>query len=161
MSEESLRLRITIDASVTEVFDVLASPEQHLRIDGTGWLAECLDPAPLVRTGQTFRILMHHDDHPDKNYLMENRVVVLDRPRTIGWMPGQAADDGTLELGGWTWRYDLAPLTDRSTAVTLSYDWSDVPAANREHIEFPPFPVEYLEDSLRHLGQIATGAPAV
>jgi hypothetical protein len=155
MAEDCLRTRITVDAPAAAVFDVLASPERHLQIDGTGWLAECVDPAPLSEEGQVFRIGMYHDNHPDKTYLMSNKVVVMERPHAIGWMPGQADRDGTLTFGGWTWRYDLEPEGDAATAVTLTYDWSGVPTELREHIGFPPFPEEYLDASLRHLAEIA------
>lgn len=155
---ERLRTKITVDAPVANVFNVLAHPENHLGIDGTGWLAECLDPAPLTETGQVFRIGMFHDNHPDKTYLMANKVIVLDAPHAISWLPGQADEDGTLGFGGWTWRYDLEPQGADSTVVTLTYDWSDVPVEVRQNIEFPPFPKDYLDDSLRHLADIAGSA---
>ncbi len=34
---------------------------------------------------------MYHDNHPDKNYEMANKVVVFDRPHAIAWEPGQDA----------------------------------------------------------------------
>ena len=40
--------------------------------------------------------------------------------------------------------------------VTLSYDWSAVPAPIREHIGFPPFPADHLANSLAHLSELAT-----
>ncbi|PRC62728.1 polyketide cyclase, partial [Mycobacterium sp. ITM-2017-0098] len=64
--------------------------------------------------------------------------------RAIGWEPGQAGEDGEVEFGGWTWRYDLEAVTPQQTRVTLTYDWSAVPATMREFIQFPPFPVEHL-----------------
>ena len=33
----------------------------------------------------------------------------------------------------------------------------DVPPFVREHITFPPFPVDHLTGSLRHLAELATG----
>ncbi len=75
--------------------------------------------------------------------------------RAIGWEPGQAGEDGTLEFGGWTWRYDLDPVTAEQTEVTLTYDWSAVPAELREHIQFPPFPVAHLDNSLANLVKLA------
>ncbi|PRC49034.1 polyketide cyclase, partial [Mycobacterium sp. ITM-2017-0098] len=37
-----------------------------------------------------------------------------------------------------------------------TYDWSAVPATMREFIQFPPFPVEHLENSLTNLAKLAT-----
>ena len=70
---------------------------------------------------------------------------------TISGEPGCAVGDGTLRFGGWTWRYDLTPDGPSNTAVTLTYDWSAVPDAIREHIGFPPTPPEHLGNSLAHL----------
>ncbi len=81
----------TIAAPAETVFDVLADPSTHAAIDGTGWVRESLDGKPLTETGQIFRMAMYHDNHPDKNYEMANRVVVFDPPRAIAWQPGQDA----------------------------------------------------------------------
>lgn len=99
---------------------------------------------------------MYHPNHPDGNYQTANRVRVFDPPHAICWEPGYDADDGTLRFGGWTWRYDLTPTGTGNTTVTLSYDWSAVPDAIREHIGFPPFPPEHLGNSLAHLAELVT-----
>lgn len=59
---------------------------------------------------------------PDGDYQVANQVRVFDPPRTIAWTPGTESGDGTLEFGGWIWRYDLAVIGPRRTAVTLTYD---------------------------------------
>jgi hypothetical protein len=100
---------------------------------------------------------MYHDNHPDKDYEMANRVEVFERPRAIAWQPGQGDDDANLEFGGWFWRYDLESLGPAQTAVTLSYDWSRVPPYLREHIQFPPFDRQHLDNSLGHLAELAEG----
>jgi hypothetical protein len=97
---------------------------------------------------------MFHENHPDKFYEMANRVEVFEPPHAVAWLPGQGADDADLDFGGWIWRYDLEPAGS-STEVTLTYDWSGVPAATREHIGFPPFERRHLDNSLKHLAEIA------
>ena len=98
---------------------------------------------------------MYHENHPDKDYEMANRVEVLDRPRAIAWQPGQESpDDGELGFGGWTWRYDLEPGGPAQTTVTLTYDWSAVPPQIREFIQFPPFGQDHLDHSLQHLADL-------
>lgn len=151
----------TIAATPEDVFAVLADPSQHAAIDGTGWVRNSLDGEQLTAAGQVFRIAMYHANHPDGHYEMANRVEVLDPPRAISWQPGQDDGSGTVGYGGWFWRYDLAPHGDAATAVTLTYDWSAVPAFLRENITFPPFGSEHLENSLAHLDELATPeAPA-
>ncbi len=152
---ENLIVTSTVDAPGGAVFTVLADPSTHKDIDGTGWLREALDAEPLTEVGQIFRIAMYHDNHPDKHYEMANKVIALEPDRVIAWEPGSEAEDGSLEFGGWTWRYDLRPAGDDRTEVTLTYDWSNVPAETREHIPFPPFPVSHVENSLANLAQLA------
>jgi hypothetical protein len=118
-------------------------------------LRESLDGKPITETGQVFRIGMYHDNHPNKHYEMANEVIAFEPGRVIAWKPGQENPDGELEFGGWTWRYDLEPAGAEQTRVTLTYDWTAVPATLREHIGFPPFPVAHLENSMANLARLA------
>jgi len=95
----------TIQAPADVVFVVLADPSTHAAIDGTGWVRESLDGERLTQTGQVFRMAMYHENHPDKDYEMANRVEVFDAPHAIAWQPGQGPDNASLEFGGWCWRY--------------------------------------------------------
>jgi len=155
MSEENMIVSTTIDAPADTVFGVLADPSTHEAIDGTGWVRHSLDGKRLTETGQIFRMAMYHDNHPDKDYEMANKVIVYDPPKAIAWEPGQGPDDANLEFGGWVWRYDLSPVGPSQTEVTLTYDWSRVPPHLREHIGFPPFEAQHLENSLKHLAELA------
>lgn len=157
MAEDRVIVSRTVDASPERVFALLADPSRHAAIDGTGWVRESLDGQPLITPGQVFRIAMYHVDHPDGHYEMANRVEAFDPPRAISWQPGQEDSSGTIGYGGWFWRYDLAP-EGAGTAVTLTYDWSAVPASGRAVVDFPPFGREHLENSLAHLEELATTA---
>lgn len=158
---EQVSATLTIAAPVGTVFAVLADPTSHAAIDGTGWVQEPVDQAPLAATGQIFRMDMYHANHPEGDYQVVNKVQVLDAPRAIGWITGQQKDDGDLEFGGWLWRYDLEPVGPSDTAVTLTYDWSAVPRYIRERgIQFPPFGPDHLANSLRHLAELSTARQA-
>ncbi|OBB07209.1 polyketide cyclase [Mycobacteriaceae bacterium 1482268.1] len=161
MTEDKVSVRTTINAPADAVFAILADPTTHQAIDGTGWVRESLDEKPVTEVGQIFRMGMHHDNHPEGYYEMANRVDVFDPPRAIAWQPGQGPDErgnlsGNSELtfGGWIWRYDLTPLGDDRTEVTLTYDWSDVSPQMRD-IQFPPFELSHLDSSLKHLAELA------
>jgi uncharacterized protein YndB with AHSA1/START domain len=154
MAGETLSATTIIDAPAEAVFAVLADPAKHAAIDGTGWVQQSLDGHPLTEPGQVFRMTMYHANHPDGTYQMANQVQVFDPPHAISWQPGQEAGDGSLSFGGWVWRYDLTPDGPSRTSVTLSYDWSAVPGPIRQHIAFPPFPPEHLDNSLAHLADI-------
>lgn len=157
MDQENVSATLTVTAPVETVFAVLADPASHAAIDGTGWVSAPVDRAPLAEPGQVFRMAMYHAGHPDGDYEVVNQVQDLDPPFTISWMTGQVTGDGELELGGWVWRYDLAPAGPSATAVTLTYDWSQVPEYIRARgIPFPPFGPEHLPRSLHHLAGLAT-----
>ena len=157
MTDETLAATTTIAAPAEAVFAVLTDPASHPAIDGTGWVSKALDTAPLTDSGQIFRMSMYHANHPDGTYEVANRVATFESPRAISWEPGQEVEgDERRQAGGWIWRYDLAPRNASSTEVTLTYDWSAVPSSVREYITFPPFPVDHLTNSLRHLAELAT-----
>ena len=154
MPNENVSVTTTIAAPAEAVFAVLADPATHPAIDGTGWVVKSLDDAPVTAFGQVFRMAMYHSNHPDGDYEMANQVTEFAPTHTIAWKPGQdRRGNGELQFGGWIWRYDLAD-TGSGTDVTLSYDWSAVPANIREFISFPPFGTEHLENSLAHLAEI-------
>ncbi|MFI9025329.1 SRPBCC family protein [Streptomyces sp. NPDC053560] len=157
MDQENVSATLTVAASAARVFAVLADPRTHAAIDGTGWVQESVDRAPLTGVGQVFRMDMYHANHPNGDYRVANKVHVLDPPRAIGWLTGQEKDDGRLEFGGWFWRYDLTPLGPSETEVTLTYDWSAVPQSVREYLQFPPFAPEHLTNSMRHLAELVSG----
>jgi hypothetical protein len=64
---EKVSATLTFTVPAARVFAVLADPVAHASIDGTGWVRDPIDPAPLTRPGQLFRMGMHHDEHPDGN----------------------------------------------------------------------------------------------
>lgn len=161
MSQDNVSASLTVAVPVATVFAVLADPTSHTSIDGTGWVQEPADRAPLTEAGQTFRMGMYHPSHPDGDYQTVNKVHVFDPLRAIGWLTGyDPKGDGHLEFGGWFWRYDLAPLGSSETEVTLTYDWSAVPQSIRDYIQFPLFGPEHLTNSLRHLSELAELAEA-
>jgi uncharacterized protein YndB with AHSA1/START domain len=158
VDQENVSATLTVAVPAARVFALLADPTSHSAIDGTGWVQEPINRVPLTEVGQVFRMNMYHPNHPDGDYQVANQVQVLNPPHAIGWLTGEEKDDGRLELGGWLWRYDLAPLGVSETQVTLTYDWSAVPERIREYIQFPPFGPEHLPNSLHHLAELAASA---
>jgi hypothetical protein len=88
---------------------------------------------------------------------MANRVLAFDSPRVISWKPGYvSAATGKLEFGGWIWRCDLTPLGPDETEVALSHDWSAAGPVPHQHVQFPPFTADHLDNSLGHLAAIVS-----
>ncbi|GGR66569.1 activator of HSP90 ATPase [Streptomyces aureoverticillatus] len=154
VDQENVSATLIVGGPAERVFAVLADPTTHAAIDGTGWVSEAVDRAPLTEAGQIFRMGMYHPNHPDGRYQVANKVDVIDPPRAVGWLTGEEKEDGHLEFGGWSWRYDLASLGPSETRVTLTYDWSAVPQSIREYLHFPPFGPEHLTNSLHHLAEL-------
>ncbi len=155
MEPERVAVSTTIEAAPGAVFAVLADPSAHAAIDGTGWVRGSLDGERITAAGQVFRVAMYHENHPDGDYQIANRVEVFEEPQAIAWQPGTEADGtGELSFGGWTWRYDLEATGPSQTKVTLTYDWSAVPPHIREYIQFPPFELDHLHGSLQHLSDL-------
>jgi hypothetical protein len=151
MTPDVMTATSVVSASAEAIFAVLADPGTHPAIDGTGWVRAPLDSEPLTGPGQQFRMAMYHPNHPDGHYEMLNLVEVFEPQRAISWRPGYDAGDGIVRYGGWTWRYDLAPVGPDRTEVTLTYDWTDVSEESRRSGRFPPFPPDHLHNSLQHL----------
>ncbi|MEO3887346.1 SRPBCC family protein [Nonomuraea sp. B5E05] len=156
MDQENVSATLTIAMPAARVFAALADPTTHAAIDGTGWVHEAVNQAPLTKVGQLFRMDMHHAGHPNGDYQVVNKVQVLDPPHAIGWLTGYDKGDGQLEFGGWIWRYDLTPLGPSKTEVTLTYDWSAVPDSIRAYLRFPPFGPDHLTSSLHHLAELVS-----
>ena len=152
MGTERVTASTTIQAAPEAVFAVLADPSAHADIDGTGWVRGSLDGDRITAAGQVFRMAVYHENHPDKDYKIANRVEVFDEPRAIAWQPGtESPETGELSFGGWIWRYDLEATNPSQTTVTLTYDWSAVSPQVRDYIQFPPFEQDHLDNSLQHL----------
>ena len=159
MDPERVTASTTIDAAPEAVFAVLADPSTHADIDGTGWVRQSLGGGRITGAGQVFRMAMYHENHPDRDYTIANRVEVFDEPWAIACQPGQESPEtGELSFGGWTWRYDLEPTRPSRTTVTLTYDWSAVPPEVREYLRFPPFGQDHLDNSLQHLSDLVAEA---
>jgi len=74
MDTERATASTTIEATREAVFAVLADPSAHADIDGTGWVRGSADGDRITAAGQVFRMAMYHENHPDKDYKMANRV---------------------------------------------------------------------------------------
>ena len=154
MTDQSVSATIVLRAGTDAVFGKLTDPATHAAIDGTGRVRGPVDTGRLTRPGQVFRMAMYHEDHPDGDYETANRVLVFERPTAVSWETGYDPGDGDLRFGGWVWRYDLASAGRSGSEVTLSYDWSEVPAAIREYLHFPPFGPQHLDRSLARLAAL-------
>lgn len=147
---ECLVVSRTMAASPAEIFAVLTDPNRHQDTEPGDWVRSAVDADRITATGQVFAVNMFHEI-AGGHYVVHNLVIAYVQDRTIAWLPGARREDGSVDHGGWWWRYDLA-AADEGTTVTLTYDWTDTPEAVRAHVGgLPAVPAEFLEASLASL----------
>lgn len=153
-NEERFVVTKTVAASPAQVFAVLSDPARHQDTEPGDWVRDAVASEPITGVGQIFAMNMYLT-FAGGDYVMHNLVTEFEPDRTIAWLPGQLDDGGDHQPGGWSWRYDLAPNGD-GTDVTLTYDWTGTPQSFRDQVGgMPPFPEQYLLDSLAALERAA------
>ncbi|WP_067697350.1 SRPBCC family protein [Nocardia jejuensis] len=120
MTESEARIvstRLEIGAPAEVIFELIADPSQQPRWDGNDNLAKA-DAGQRVRAvGDVFVTELTKD-----GALRENHVVEFEEGRRIAWLPSVpgATPPGHL------WRWEVEPLGDLRTAVTHTYDWTNL-----------------------------------
>lgn len=154
-TENRIQISRTINAPAGVIFAVLAHPSRHPEFDGSGMVRSSEDDRVISGEGDVF--VMHmHAEAMGGDYDTHNHVTAFAQNEAIAWRPATAAHPD--EPAGWEWRYDLDATDERSTAVTLSYDWSgvdDPELAGR----FPVVSPESLAGSLNALAAVAESEP--
>jgi hypothetical protein len=121
----------TIEAPAERLFGLLAHPDNHPLIDGSGMLTAAPSDVVLSQVGDVFPMKMHNAEMGD--YEMANYVVEFEPDRRIGWEPvltaasRQEDQDAIGDPGQQRWSFDLTPLGSGSTLVTETYDCSRSP----------------------------------
>lgn len=124
----------TIKAPAQRIFDLLARPDVHPRIDGSGMLRASTGTsagAVITGLGDVFTMAMHNDELGD--YEMANHVVEFEPGRRIGWEPVLKSSsrpedqDDIGQRAEYRWSYELTPLGDDETLVTEAYDCRRAP----------------------------------
>jgi uncharacterized protein YndB with AHSA1/START domain len=99
-----------IPAAPGLIFEILADPRQHSKIDGSGSVkAAQVSAPPRLSLGAKFAMNMKIG----VPYKMTNTVVEFDENRRIAWQ----------HFGGHIWRYILEPV-DGGTKVTEQFDYN-------------------------------------
>ena len=139
MTEDGQRVEVLrrIDAPAAHIFDILATPQRHVDLDGSGMLRGPVVNRRLSDVGDIFTMRMHR---LGRDYLMINYVVVFEPHRRIAWEPApgdlDTAGGDRTRIGipsGYSWGYHLTPDGDGATFVTEVFDCG--PAENRWILE--------------------------
>jgi uncharacterized protein YndB with AHSA1/START domain len=101
----------TIAAPPNVVFDIVADPRQHRRIDGSGSVRGAVTGPDRLTRGVTFGVSMRLFGVP---YRIRNQVVEFEPDRLVAWR----------HFGSHRWRYQLEPTDGGGTEVTETFDYT-------------------------------------
>ena len=132
---------IVIDAPASVIFDILADPRQHSRIDGSGSVRGTTIGPDRLQKGSRFGARMKLFGVP---YRINNLVVEFEEEAHIAWK----------HFGAHRWRYLLEPLGESQTKVTEQFDYTRYQKFAARGLEAAKFPVrnrEGIQQTLRIL----------
>lgn len=132
---------IVVDAPAAVIFDLLADPQRHGAIDGSGSLLAPVQGPARLGLGDTFGMKMRIV----LPYRVTNTVVEFELDRRIAWQ----------HAARHVWRYELSPDGPDRTTVTETWDWSGSPVARpMELMKFPAKNTQSIRRTLRRLKQV-------
>jgi hypothetical protein len=150
-----------IEAPTDRIFEVLAQPERHTELDGSGMLRGLSSGGPISAVGDRFVMKMYFDRFGG-DYLMDNHVVEFEPGRRIAWSPaaGDArAGNGATPVGvpvGHRWIFELAP-DGEATIVTETYDCSEAPDSLRQVVNNGEVWRDAMRETLTKLDEVCAG----
>lgn len=149
----SITVERVIDHSAAEIFEVLTNPENHARLDGSGFVRGDYKSDRIQQVGDVFAMDME-GEHMGGEYRTENHVTGYGKDKILAW---QTAPAGT-EPPGWEWIWELENHGPESTLVRLTYDWGKVTDKEiLKKVSFPLVSEQQLEDSLSNLAAAVAG----
>jgi len=111
---EVVTVERVIPAPAEAIFDLLADPDRHHDIDGSGTVVKAKQGSQRLKLGSKFGMSMK----VGIPYSMVSTVIELEDNRRIAW---QTRGPGNLG-GGRIWRYELEPVD----GGTLVREWWDI-----------------------------------
>lgn len=111
MAQRIVSVSRVINAPAEKIFDLLANPESHVTIDGSGSLISVKSNPSRLSKGAKFAMKMKIG----VPYSVTNTVCEFEENRTIAWH----------HMAHLIWRYDLEPV-EGGTKVTESFDYSNL-----------------------------------
>jgi hypothetical protein len=102
--------RITINAPIALIFDIIADPQMHGQFDGSGTVQRQIKGPQRLSMGATFGMAMR----VGFPYTITNTVEEFEEPTRIAWR----------HLGRHRWRYELEARDESTTVVTETFDGS-------------------------------------
>lgn len=146
MSSHIVSASTTIAAPAPAIFDIVADPRQHPRIDGSGTVKGAIEGPDRLSLGATFGMKMKQG----APYRITSTVVEFEEGRLIAWQHPL----------GHVWRYVLEPVDGGATKVTESFDYSGVNAVQAAVLGLAGFPKRNLRGIEKTLVRLSEAAEA-
>lgn|GEM_PF-347744 len=105
-----------VNAPAGEIFEIVADPRRHGELDGSGTVMDTVAGPRRLSDGARFSVRMRQYGVP---YRITSQVTDFAEGRVVEWRHPL----------GHRWRWELAPVSDRATVVTETFDYSQVGAA--------------------------------
>lgn len=106
-----------IPAPPEAIFDLLADPAGHVKIDGSGTVEQARSGGRRLKLGDSFGMSMKRGR---AGYSTRNEIVEFEENRRIAWRTLAMAPFDRFFTGR-TWRYELEPVED-GTLVRETWD---------------------------------------
>ena len=138
MAEQMVSVSRVISASPEKIFDVLATPQGHVDMDGSGTVKGVISQDERLKLGSTFRMNMKIG----VPYRMKSTVKEFEESRLIAW----------AHFFQHRWRYELEPV-EGGTKVTETFDWST--ARFPKGLEWAGYPTSHPKHMTATLERLA------
>jgi uncharacterized protein YndB with AHSA1/START domain len=151
-NRDQVSVERVIAASPEKIFELLADPASHQKIDGSGTVRDAKQGGPArLSLGSSFGMSMKMG----LPYSTSNEVVEFEDGRRIAWQTTMGLFGKDKLFGGRIWRYELEPV-DGGTRVRETWDIS------QEKIKAPVRPAakktaKAMEQTLERIDQLVTG----
>jgi len=158
MSDQRVSASRRIKAPAHVLFEIVSSPDGHVRIDGSGMLEAAPGARPVTAVGDTFDMDMDRtplNDIPGLvKYQVRNTVTQIVPDQLVEWTIGGIDQPPLGHVYGW----QLDAVSDDETDVTNYCDWANItPELRARRPDWPIVPVAMLEKSVAKLDEIAAG----
>ncbi len=150
-NRDQVSVERVIAAPPEKIFELLADPASHQKIDGSGTVRDAKGDTSRLALGSIFGMSMKMG----LPYTTENEVVAFEDGRCIAWQTTIGLFGRKKIFGGRIWRYDLEPV-ESGTRVRETWDISleKVKALVRPAAKKT---AKSMEQTLERIDQLLTG----
>jgi hypothetical protein len=107
---------VEVNAPAAEIFELVADPRRHGELDGSGTVRNTVSGPDRLTADAKFSVRMKQYGFP---YQVTSQVIDFADGQVVEWRHPL----------GHSWRWELTPLSEQTTLVTETFDYSRISAA--------------------------------